>query len=95
MVLAKYMVPEDEEVAVGDRYEEVKETEDWQDLVTEFTGKDPRLCPKCGAELTREAFGSPWIGKKKEQKKAPLYRNKIYRSVNLMEPALQCAGNST
>lgn len=95
LVLAKSLVPDDEKVAVGDKYEEVKGTEDWQDLVAEFTGKDPRLCPKCGATLQRESFGSPWIGKKKGQKKTPLYRNKIYRSVNWMEPAQQCAGNST
>ena len=89
LVLAKYLVPEDEEVEVGDKYEDVKNTEDWQDLVTEFTGKDPRLCPKCGATLERESFGSPWIGKKKEQKKAPLYRNEINCSVNFIEQTQQ------
>lgn len=95
LVLAKYLVPEEEEVAVGGKYEEVAETEDWQDLVTEFTGKDPRLCPKCGATLQRESFGSPWIGKKKEQKKAQMYRNKNRFDVNWRNPAQQCAGNST
>jgi len=95
LVLAKYLVPEEEEVAVGGKFEEVAETEDWQDLVTEFTGKDPRLCPKCGATLKREPFGSPWIGKKKEQKKASVHQNQICGSDNWKASDVQWAVNTS
>lgn len=95
LVLAKSLVPDDEKVATGGKYDELKKTENWYDLVTELTGEDPRFCPDCGAELIHESFGSPWIGEKKARPKIPMYRNKNYSNANWMKSTVQWSANST
>jgi hypothetical protein len=60
---ARTLVPMEERVAHEPVAEGVAASEGWEGLVLALTGVDPRLCPKCGARITRTPVGRPRLGR--------------------------------